>query len=533
MKNFNEVKEFFPTPVNLLEKITEGIDWKKVSTILEPSAGKGDIAKFVEEKLKEKLDWRYREADIDCIEIDPQLQAVLKENGCRLIHNDFLSFRTYKKYDLIIMNPPFSNGATHLTKAIDIASMHGSNIICILNAETIRNPYTNERKALNQKLNDLNADISFMENEFVSAERSTSVEIAVVKVIVPEPEHESVFMSRAKLTQKEYSEFHYEATDVAEYDFMKNIVSAYECEVSAGINLINEYRSLCPYIQDQINNTYSSPTIELRVNNSTSFDTNTYVKLVRSKYWEALFKDKRFTGRMTNNQYSEYANKVKELANYDFSLHNIMQLKIEMTENLVKGIEETIINLFDELSHQYSWEPGTTRNIHYYNGWRTNCSFMINSKVIFPVYGVWSKIWKRFEYKYDVLRKLSDIEKALNYLDGGLSDGVSLEYVLRNAEENQISRDIQCKYFSLTFFKKGTCHLKFTNEELLKKLNIFGSQQKKWLPYSYGRKTYEEMDQEERNVVDSFEGGKEEYKKTLAKKDFYIYEPKNSLPLLA
>ena len=36
-------KEFYPTPRELLEKITEGIDWKRLQSVLEPSAGKGDI----------------------------------------------------------------------------------------------------------------------------------------------------------------------------------------------------------------------------------------------------------------------------------------------------------------------------------------------------------------------------------------------------------------------------------------------------------------------------------------------------------
>ena len=87
-----------------------------------------------------------------------------------------------------------------------------------------------------------------------------------------------------------------------------------------------------------------------------------------------------------------------------------------------------------------------------------------------------------FDPDYQVKSQLADIEKALNYLDGGLTDGRDMELRLRHAAETGQTRKIRLKYFYVTFYKKGTCHLEFINEDLLKKLNIFGSQQKKWLP---------------------------------------------------
>lgn len=78
---------------------------------------------------------------------------------------------------------------------------------------------------------------------------------------------------------------------------------------------------------------------------------------------------------------------------------------------------------------------------------------------------------------------------------------------------------------------RGTCHLEFTNEELLKKLNIFGGQHKRWLPPGYGKKNYQQLDPEEKIVVDEFEG-KESYEKTFANAEYYIYKPNSSLGLL-
>ena len=42
-----ENKEFYPTPKALLEKMTEDVNFPMVHSVLEPSAGKGDIVKYL------------------------------------------------------------------------------------------------------------------------------------------------------------------------------------------------------------------------------------------------------------------------------------------------------------------------------------------------------------------------------------------------------------------------------------------------------------------------------------------------------
>ena len=102
--------EFYPTPKTLLDQIFEGADWKKIETVLEPSAGKGDIVEYIHQQDSE--------IDIDCIEIEENLQHILTGKGYRLVWDNFLTYQTAKRYDLIVMNPPFSNGDEHLLKAL-------------------------------------------------------------------------------------------------------------------------------------------------------------------------------------------------------------------------------------------------------------------------------------------------------------------------------------------------------------------------------------------------------------------------------
>ena len=520
-------EEFYPTPVSLLDKITGMVQWDHISTILEPSAGKGDIVEYCRKKCRESH-YAY-EIDIDCIEADPDLQKTLKGKEYRLIHDDFLTFKTYKHYDLIIMNPPFSQGAKHLLHALSLQD-ENYGLICILNAETLRNPYTNERKVLLKKLEDLNAQVEYLKGEFATAERPTGVEIAVVKVIVPEKVRESQIFE--ELRKKSYQESpDINNREIAPNDYLEVAVRQYNLEVEAGIKLILEYKAMVPHILTNLRDTsYNQPILKMDMQGK-FLSTNAYVKAVRAKYWSALFENPKFTGKMTSNLLREYHDRINELREYDFSLYNIRTIQEEMSKNLIRGIEDCIIALFDKLSYQHSYSDELKNNIHYYDGWKTNKSWYINKKVVIPYVRAFSEYSGDFDPGYRVYEELADIEKALNYLDGGLTESRDLHRCLQNAKATGQTKKIRLKFFYVTFYKKGTCHLEFTNEELLKKLNIFGSQQKGWLPQDYGRKKYSEMAPEEKAVIDSFEG-ETEYAKTVNNAGYYIYTPENSLKML-
>ena len=146
-----------------------------------------------------------------------------------------------------------------------------------------------------------------------------------------------------------------EQTDVAVADYIKATVTQFNIEVEAGISLIREYYAMQPKILSSLKNTaYNSPILSLKIGREDA-SVNQYVESVREKYWNALFKDERFTGKMTAKMQTTYNSQVNELKNYDFSYYNILSLQEDMTKNLVTGIEECIISLFDELSHQYSY----------------------------------------------------------------------------------------------------------------------------------------------------------------------------------
>lgn len=534
---FNNNSDFYPTPKRIIDKMLTGIDFKTISSVLEPEAGKGDIVDEVVNKFKyctysyNKNDIKY---DIDTIENDQNLQYILQGKNYRIVHNDFLTYNSYKKYDLIIMNPPFSSGEKHLLKALEMQEQTGGKIVCLLNAETLKNPYSNSRKDLINKLEKYNASIEYINNAFVDAERSTFVETALIKVDIHKNENYSIIIDELKKEELHKEETVNNENTLINADFIKGIVEQYNFEVKAGLKLITEWNSLkvnmfkgCELTiicNKDINDRYKDSSKDLH---------NSYIKDVRSKYWKALFESEKFMGLFTSNLKNEYLNKVKELCDYDFSLFNIYTIKLQLNKYMVKSMEETIMALFEEFSHKHYWDSEISGNIHYYNGWKTNKSWKINKKIIIPLSGFTDMQYSWGKYdptNYKVINKLTDIEKVLNYLDGGLTEDIGILETLKMAEHYQETKKIQLKYFTVTFYKKGTSHIEFTNEELLHKFNLFGAQRKGWLPPSYGKAKYKDMTAEEKQVINEFEG-EISYNKVMNNKDYYIVETSKLLSL--
>lgn len=539
-----QTSEFYPTPESLVKKMIEDVDFNYIHTILEPSAGKGDILREI---AREEHRYRHgKEFDVDCIEIDPNLRQILKynfsderkkqfdrfddaeyktffENGIHIVHDDFLTYNPYKQYDLIVMNPPFSNGDKHLLKALDMQKK-GGNIICLLNAETIRNPYTETRKALVEQLTKYNAQIDFIQNAFVSSERKTDVEIALIKVAIEKRQEESdIYNHFEKAAHVE--DVWETVTDLEVTDYIKAAVNRFNVEIKSGLELIKQYRALVPYMLDSFddNDKYKSPILRLTDRTDRCYDSvsvNDYLEKVRLKYWKALLSNPKFTGKLTSTLQKEHRQKVDSLKHYDFTEFNIYTLSVEMNAQIKQGVENEIIVMFDRLTAEHSWYPETQKNRHYFDGWATNKAHKIDKKVIIPCHGVYDS-WDGRPRVYNAREALEDIERILNFLDGGMTRDVDLWQNLEESFKQGITKNIKLKYFTATFYKKGTIHLVFDCPELIERFNIYAAQHKAWLPPSYGKKAYKDMNTEEKAVIDSFQG-EEAYRTVMAKANYYL-----------
>lgn len=515
---------FYPTPSKLAGKMLSCVDWATVFSILEPSAGKGDLAdavsRFVEDtRNSRRVFIHQREPYIDCIERDSDLAALLRGKGLLVVHDDFLTFHTRKQYDLCVMNPPFDCGDEHLLKALSLME-RGGQIVCLLNAETIRNPYTNRRKLLVQNLREHHAHIEFIENAFAHAQRPTDVEIALVYVNIPRKENTSDILSSLRRASENSAENSEQAGYLDSSDWLQNMIDGFEFEAKLGEKIINEFSALRPFFERGEN--YSKPLLSLEVgikntgNNASML--NAYLFGLRAKYWGNLLRRPELTEKMTSAMQQDYNNKVESLSEYDFSRYNIETVMREIAVHLSRGVEESILDLFEKFSTKHSWYPESENNIHYYNGWATNKAHKVGMKVIIPANGCCADKWRNEKLDtYRVNNLISDLERAMNYLDRGeTSFRMPVDRAVRIANINDMNK-ADFTYFTCTFYKKGTCHIKFKPEasRIIDRLNIFAGQKKNWLPPTYGKKHYADMTAEEQAVIDDFQGA-ESYEKTLA-----------------
>ncbi len=95
---------FFTTPHALAHRMVEQADIRMGNTVLEPSAGSGNIADEIRAACPL--------CPLTVIEINPTLVDILKGKGYEPIASDFLTWKPAEGqlFDRIIMNPPFDHG---------------------------------------------------------------------------------------------------------------------------------------------------------------------------------------------------------------------------------------------------------------------------------------------------------------------------------------------------------------------------------------------------------------------------------------
>lgn len=509
MTNVNN-KNFYPTPKHLVKKMFNKINHKgsKLKYILEPSAGKGDLIEEYCELFKMKTNTNSSELHyyitFDAIEKDPNLCHILKGKNINLIDRDFLKFEAEKYYDIIIGNPPFDEGSKHLLHAIKIQERVGGQIVFLLNAETLKNPFSNERKELVRILNNYNADIEYLEKEFIGAERRTNVETALIYINISMKDSKTLF---EKELEKELRKE--EGINIEE-ESMKQIVPnmskfdqlVLECETikKSGVKLFEEKQKIDMLLESM--NLKKRLTI---ATSSNAFDisVNQFIQDVNHDYWTKLISETNLYEKVPTKLRTKFANEVlRKQENITFNKDNVKYFIQELVKNIPLAYEETVADIFDRLTMKYAYSDSMwNKTIHYYNGWKTNDSFKINKKVIIPI------SHNYFFRIPDVLEDLNIIFQNISGENYSLKDDLRIEKAMSNCEKK-----IDTKFFILDSYKKGTLHITFKNQKHLDQFNYLAAKGKKWLPPHFGEKLYIDMTKEEKGLLKEFNLDENSYK---------------------
>ena len=107
--------QFFETTIKLAGKLIELAEIQEGEIVLEPSAGRGNIAGGIH-------------VNCDCVELMEENAQFLQSNGFNVVHQDFMTFVPLVDYHVIIANPPFTKqqDIDHVNKMMDIAKRRGS-----------------------------------------------------------------------------------------------------------------------------------------------------------------------------------------------------------------------------------------------------------------------------------------------------------------------------------------------------------------------------------------------------------------------
>ncbi len=134
---FKKIPGFFPTPDKLAERLVYQADIQEKDTVLEPSAGIGSIADAVK-KLHPK-------AKLSVIELMGAFREILSKKGYKLAGSDFLEHT--KKYDKIIMNPPFEKlqDTEHVRHAFSLLK-NGGRVVSIMSPGGFHNSQKKARE---------------------------------------------------------------------------------------------------------------------------------------------------------------------------------------------------------------------------------------------------------------------------------------------------------------------------------------------------------------------------------------------------
>jgi predicted RNA methylase len=493
---------FYPTPARLADRMLNLVKWE-AKTILDGQAGAGDLLEAAGKKFRHRT---YSFA----IEKDPNLRAILQAKNIPVIDEDFLTFSGPDKFDLIIGNPPFNDGDKHLLKAIDM--LYSGQIIYLLNAETIRNPHTNIRKMLQKKLTELNAEIEFIENAFMvpDAKRKTAVEVALINIRVKREVETDLFDGIEAAKPINTDEINQDNYEVATKDTIGNMVAEYNRIINTGIetyiSFFRNYRVIGKYIGiDSEVKHYSDDSLTDKMKSCV----NSFAQKVRKDFWHKALNLDAITRRLTNKQSSLFHQNLDFQTHMDFTEKNIRQFILNVINGYDRHLYDAVVSLFDKMSCDYAWDKELHNgNVHYFNGWKSNNAFKVNKRIVFPIYAGYDggpfRGYHGWELNWEAERIIHEFDLVMNYFDGSYGYW-GLTNAIKKSFAKGINTKIESTYFTANCYKKGTIHLTFNSDDILRRFNICACKEKGWLPYDYAKKHYNEMDKEERDVVLAFE----------------------------
>lgn len=459
---------------------------KAGALVLDPSAGKGDLLNAC------WWDGGAKKHNLFGIELEPDLCAILRDKEYRVVGDDFLQYSGKYLFDIIVMNPPFANGDDHLLKAWEI--MRHGEIVCLLNAETIRNPYTQARQQIVRLIKN-HGSVEYLGQAFARAERPTYVEVAMVRLSKRQETDPFDFTPPDRRSRPQEINGHVDLeSQVARADFIGAMVDTYNQIGQAYEQFIVARERLRFYTNALKGSDYNK--IEPRKvpydvtgRNALTLELNNYLEACQAAGWNTIFDRTKFRAVLTSKSREDFMRFQKEQGGVPFTEANIWAFFEMLFMNRNENLQRCIVEVFDALRTYHK------DNTVHWEGWKTNDAFRVNMKIIMPYFlefQTWGTKHGRFYVAHYYQDKLDDIDRALCMVTGkDLNEVHSIRAVLDRHFSNigseigpntQYDNTAESEFFHLRFFKKGTLHMTFRDKKVWQEFNLRAAKGKNWLP---------------------------------------------------
>lgn len=470
MNVFTNNADFYPTPVEVINTMMMGENFIG-KTILEPSAGKGNIVDWLKANGAGRV--------IAC-EKDENLKKLLTVK-CDIIADDFLSVSSEQisHVDYIVMNPPFSEGAKHILHAFEIAPA-GCTIIALCNSSSLNKGW--EHDATKEKLIEtvkLYGCEEYLGDVFSCAERQTKVNVSMVKLY---KEGEGVNEFDAYMFSNEADILDANETEgLVQYNAVRDMVNRY---ISA-VRLFDETMAAAEKINSiACFNGEGNRFLPVKFavvdgsNAVVHVSHQQYKKALQKYYWRLIF-DKLNMEKYATQKLREQINKfVEQQTNVPFTMHNIYQVLNMVMQTTTQRMNTALLEAFDTIC-SFSSENSTAGET-----WKTNANYMVNKKFIVPGMTSYDAQWptafvKRSYSSHDTM--MQDVIKALCYITGENYDAIPDIGQFLYDNEIQWGTWFNWAFFRVKAFKKGTMHFEFLDEKVWMTFNKAVAEQRGWV----------------------------------------------------
>ena len=471
MNVFTNNADFYPTPDEVINTMMMGENFIG-KTILEPSAGKGNIVDWLKINGAGKV--------IAC-ERDANIKRLLS-GKCDIIADDFLtvSSEQISHVDYIVMNPPFSEGAKHILHAFEIAPA-GCTIIALCNSRSV-NRGCWERNATKEKLIEtieLYGREEFLGAVFDGAERKTDVHVSMVK-LYKEGEGQDEFDGYLFSNEGDTLDAN-EAEGLVQYNGVRDMVNRYVSavrlfdETMAAAERINSVACLGDESDEYIPVRFA---VVNASNNVVRISRQHYKKELQKFYWRRIFAKlnmKKYATQKLQEQINKF---VEQQTNVPFTMHNIYQVLNMVVQTAGQRMDAALLEVFD-LICSFSSENSTAGE-----KWKTNANYMVNRKFIVPGVTSYDTRWPK-EYLYlgygSRANQMEDVNKAICYITGTSYDSVGSLNRLVEDHRLEWGKTFDWGFFKCKGFKKGTMHFEFKDEDVWMKFNVRVSELRGWV----------------------------------------------------